>query len=103
MRKSHIIGASIRAQLIRAKKTKEGEILNNFQTELNVHADGCDGNLFFIWPMTIVHKIDEDSPFYYLSAADMLQDRFEIVVILEGIFNLAFTFRLLSLTVTDKN
>lgn len=26
MRKSHIIGASIRAQLIRAKKTKEGEV-----------------------------------------------------------------------------
>ncbi|XP_018565441.1 G protein-activated inward rectifier potassium channel 3 isoform X2 [Anoplophora glabripennis] len=84
MRKSHIIGASIRAQLICSKKTKEGEVLNNFQTELTVNADGCDGNLFFIWPMTIVHRIDEDSPFYQLSAADMLQDRFEIVVILEG-------------------
>ncbi|CAH1179904.1 unnamed protein product [Phaedon cochleariae] len=84
MRKSHIIGASIRAQLIRAKKTKEGEMLNNFQTELVVNADGCDGNLFFIWPMTIAHKIDENSPFFYLSACDMLQDKFEIVVILEG-------------------
>ncbi|XP_066259524.1 G protein-activated inward rectifier potassium channel 4-like isoform X2 [Euwallacea similis] len=84
MRKSHIIGASIRAQLIRAKKTKEGEVLNNFQTELTVNADGCDGNLFFIWPMTIVHKIDPDSPFYHVSASDLLQERFEIVVILEG-------------------
>uniref|UniRef100_A0AAR5QAW1 Uncharacterized protein n=1 Tax=Dendroctonus ponderosae TaxID=77166 RepID=A0AAR5QAW1_DENPD len=84
MRKSHIIGASIRAQLIRSKKTKEGEILNNFQTELSVNADGCDGNLFFIWPMTIVHKIDVQSPFYQLSAGDLLQERFEIVVILEG-------------------
>ncbi|CAH0563757.1 unnamed protein product [Brassicogethes aeneus] len=84
MRKSHIIGASIRAQLIRAKKTKEGEVLANFQTELAVNADGCDSNLFFIWPMTILHKIDENSPFYHLSASDMLQDKFEIVVILEG-------------------
>lgn len=84
MRKSHIIGASIRAQLIRSKTTKEGEILCNFQTELNVNADGCDGNLFFIWPMTIVHKIDEESPFYFLTASDILQDKFEIVVILEG-------------------
>ncbi|XP_076275948.1 G protein-activated inward rectifier potassium channel 3-like isoform X2 [Rhynchophorus ferrugineus] len=83
MRKSHIIGASIRAQLIRNKKTKEGEILSNFQTELLVNADGCDGNLFFIWPMTIVHKIDEESPFYRLSASDLLQEKFEIVVILE--------------------
>lgn len=84
MRKSHIIGASIRAALIRAKQTKEGEVLSNFQTELEVAADGCDGDLFFIWPMTVVHRIDENSPFFHLSAADMLQDRFEIVVILEG-------------------
>ncbi|XP_044272328.1 ATP-sensitive inward rectifier potassium channel 12-like isoform X2 [Tribolium madens] len=84
MRKSHIIGASIRAQLIRARKTKEGEVLSNFQTELSVSADGCDNNLFFIWPMTITHKIDEESPLYHLSASDMLQDKFEIVVILEG-------------------
>lgn len=84
MRKSHIIAANIRAQLIRIKKTKEGEILSNFQTELEVHADGCDGNLFFIWPMTIVHHIDENSPLYYLSASNILNDKFEIVVILEG-------------------
>nr|XP_008201491.1 PREDICTED: ATP-sensitive inward rectifier potassium channel 12 isoform X1 [Tribolium castaneum] len=84
MRKSHIIGASIRAQLIRARKTKEGEVLSNYQTELSVTADGCDNNLFFIWPMTITHKIDEESPLYHLSASDMLQDKFEIVVILEG-------------------
>lgn len=73
MRKSHIIGASIRAELIRPKQTKEGELLPQYITELNVCADGCDGDLFFIWPMTIVHKIDEDSPLYHMSAADMLQ------------------------------
>ncbi|XP_017785579.1 PREDICTED: G protein-activated inward rectifier potassium channel 3 isoform X2 [Nicrophorus vespilloides] len=84
MRKSHIIGASIRAQLIRARTTKEGEVMGQYQTELAVSADGCDGDLFFIWPMTIVHKIDEESPLYTLSASDMLMDRFEIVVILEG-------------------
>lgn len=84
MRKSHIIGASVRAQLIRPRKTKEGEILSQYQTELSVSADGCDGNIFFIWPMTIVHTIDEDSPFYHLSASDLLQEKFEIVVILEG-------------------
>lgn len=84
MRKSHIIGANIRAQLIKPKKTKEGEILSQYQTELTLNADGCDGDLFFIWPMTIVHKIDENSPLFTLSANDILQDSFEIVVILEG-------------------
>lgn len=84
MRKSHIIGANIRAQLIRAKTTKEGEEITQYQTELPVGADGCDGDLFFIWPMTITHKIDESSPLFFLSASDVLQDKFEIVVILEG-------------------
>lgn len=84
MRKSHIIGANIRAQLIRTKTTKEGEVLSQYQTELDVGADGCANDLFFIWPMIVCHKINEDSPFYNMSAADIIQDRFEIVVILEG-------------------
>lgn len=84
MRKSHIIGASIRAQLIRSKMTKEGECLTQYQTELEVTADGCDADLFFIWPLTVVHKITSTSPLYSYTAGDMLQDRFEIVVILEG-------------------
>ncbi|XP_026468805.1 G protein-activated inward rectifier potassium channel 3-like isoform X2 [Ctenocephalides felis] len=84
MRKSHIIGASVRAQLIRSKTTKEGEVLSQFQTELEVGADDCESDLFFIWPMTIVHRINSDSPMYGLSAADLLQERIEIVVILEG-------------------
>ncbi|KAL0893159.1 hypothetical protein ABMA27_014788 [Loxostege sticticalis] len=84
LRKSHIIGASVRAQLIRSRTTKEGEMLSHYQTELELNADGCDSNLFFIWPITMVHKINAESPFYGVSAADILQERFEIVVILEG-------------------
>lgn len=34
--------------------------------------------------MIVCHKINEDSPLYNMSASDILQDRFEIVVILEG-------------------
>ncbi|XP_045497319.1 G protein-activated inward rectifier potassium channel 3-like isoform X3 [Colias croceus] len=84
LRKSHIIGASVRAQLIRSRTTKEGEVLSHYQTELELNADGCDSNLFFIWPITMVHKINASSPFYGVSAADVLQERFEIVVVLEG-------------------
>ncbi|XP_017762886.1 PREDICTED: uncharacterized protein LOC108552742 isoform X2 [Eufriesea mexicana] len=84
MRKSHIIGAAIRAQLIRSRTTKEGEVLSQNQQELAVGTDGQNGNLFFIWPTTIVHKINAESPFYNMSAEDMLTERFEIVAILEG-------------------
>ncbi|XP_076655839.1 uncharacterized protein LOC143360663 isoform X2 [Halictus rubicundus] len=84
MRKSHIIGAAVRAQLIRSRTTKEGEILSQNQQELAVGTDGQNGNLFFIWPTTIVHKINSESPFYNMSAEDMLIERFEVVAILEG-------------------
>ncbi|KAL0841346.1 hypothetical protein ABMA28_015056 [Loxostege sticticalis] len=85
MRKSHIVEAHIRAQIIRRKITREGEILPFYQQELKVGADGEEDRLMFIWPMTIVHKINEKSPLYNLSASDMLRERFEIVVMLEGV------------------
>lgn len=106
MRKSHIIEAHVRAQLIRRKVTtrnapqwnllgqangnafwqvtKEGELLPFHQEELQVGGDGEEDRIFFIWPTTIVHKIGPESPLYRLSAADMFRERFEIVVILEG-------------------
>ncbi|CAH0563765.1 unnamed protein product [Brassicogethes aeneus] len=89
MRKSHIIEAHVRAQLIKHKVTKEGESLPFFQTELKVRdkvgGDGEEDKIFFIWPTTIVHKIDKNSPLYNMSATDLLRERFEIVVILEGV------------------
>lgn len=36
----------------------------------------------FIWPTIIVHKIDQHSPLYTLSAQDMQINGFEIVVML---------------------
>ncbi|XP_055319917.1 G protein-activated inward rectifier potassium channel 3 isoform X1 [Sitodiplosis mosellana] len=85
MRRSHIIEAHVRAQIIRKKVTKEGEVLPFYQQELKIGADGGEDRLMFIWPTTIVHKIDRQSPLYALSAQDMLKERFEIVVMLEGV------------------
>lgn len=140
MRKSHIIEAHVRAQLIRHKVTKEGESLPFFQTELKVitfattylklcspvilttarhiwcqclfwawflctvfnpftlqlkqlfqvGGDGEEDKIFFIWPTTIVHKIDSTSPLYTMSATDLLRERFEIVVILGKFYRWRF-------------
>lgn len=85
MRKSHIIGANVRAQLIKTRMTKEGEVMSQYQIELDVGTDGCSSDLFFIWPLVVCHKVDENSPLYNISASDLIQhERFEIVVILEG-------------------
>lgn len=74
----------MRASVENFQVTREGELLPFFQTELKVGSDGEEDKILFIWPTTIVHKIDEQSPLYHISASDMLRERFEIVVILEG-------------------
>lgn len=86
MRKSHIIEAHVQAQIIKTRVTAEGETLQHHLQTVTLGADSCnmDGQIFFIWPATIVHVIDENSPFYNLSARDLLRENFELVVILEG-------------------
>lgn len=61
-----------------------GEELPQYQCELPVSADGCESNVFFIWPLTVVHVIDKDSPFYNMTAQELLTEDFEVVAILEG-------------------
>lgn len=105
MRKSHIVEAHVRMYLIKKKVTMEGEILPLHMYDLNVGWDkgiyyscykyndliyhfsiflGLD-RLFLVWPLTIEHYIDQNSPFWTISADDLKKERFELAVILEGI------------------
>ncbi|XP_068243076.1 ATP-sensitive inward rectifier potassium channel 12-like isoform X2 [Palaemon carinicauda] len=84
MRKTFIIGATVFAQVIRKRTTQEGELIPYHQYDVKVGSDDGSDNLFFIWPMTIVHVIDENSPFYKMSAVDLMNEKFELVVYLEG-------------------
>ncbi|XP_060890245.1 ATP-sensitive inward rectifier potassium channel 12 [Labrus mixtus] len=84
LRRSHIVEAHVRAQLIRSYVTAEGEFIPLEQTDLNVGYDEGTDRLFLVSPLVIVHEIDRDSPLYSLSRADLETDHFEIVVILEG-------------------
>jgi len=87
MRASSLVEAHVRAILISKKVTLEGEVMPYSQTELTIGTDndGEEDELFFIWPTTLIHKINSDSPFYEMSAKDFLKKRYEIVVILEGV------------------
>uniref|UniRef100_A0A8L0DQP2 Uncharacterized protein n=1 Tax=Oncorhynchus mykiss TaxID=8022 RepID=A0A8L0DQP2_ONCMY len=84
LRRSHIVEAHVRAQLIRPYVTAEGEFIPLEQRDLNVGYDEGIDRLFLVSPLVIVHEIDEDSPLYTVSRADLESDDFEIVVILEG-------------------
>jgi len=84
LRRSHIVEAHVRAQLLRPYITEEGEFVPLEQRDLNVGYDEGTDCLFLVSPLVIVHEIDRDSPLYALSRADLEADLFEIVVILEG-------------------
>ncbi|XP_053193623.1 ATP-sensitive inward rectifier potassium channel 12-like [Scomber japonicus] len=84
LRRSHIVEAHVRAQLIRSYVTAEGEFIPLEQMDLNVGYDEGTDRLFLVSPLVIIHEIDKDSPLYTLSRADLESDDFEIAVILEG-------------------
>lgn len=82
--KSHIIGATIRASLVSQKITKEGETIPFYHHQLDVKIDDSKNSLLLIWPVTIVHLIDCNSPFYELNAEQVASFKFEIITVLEG-------------------
>ncbi|XP_029448515.1 inward rectifier potassium channel 4 [Rhinatrema bivittatum] len=84
LRKSHIVEAHVRAQLIRPYMTEEGEYLPVDQKDLNVGYDIGLDRIFLVSPIIIVHEIDEESPLYGIGKEELELQDFEIVVILEG-------------------
>ena len=85
MRKSQIVEAHIRAVLIKKKITKEGDVLPLYQFDVDLGFDEGRDRLFLVWPVIIVHKIDENSPFWELTPEDLHREQFELIVVLEGI------------------
>ncbi|ESN90489.1 hypothetical protein HELRODRAFT_122071, partial [Helobdella robusta] len=87
MRKSHFVGTSIRAFIVKDKYTKEGECIPLCQNPLDIQPETCndDDFVFLVWPVTIIHKINKTSPFWEMSLEKLQEEHFEIIVILEGI------------------
>ncbi|KAM9716158.1 LOW QUALITY PROTEIN: inward rectifier potassium channel 2-like, partial [Menidia menidia] len=84
LRKSHLVEAHVRAQLLRSRTTAEGEFIPLDQVDIDVGFDSGVDRIFLVSPITIVHEIDRDSPFYCMSRRDLEASEFEVVVILEG-------------------
>ncbi|XP_013786774.1 G protein-activated inward rectifier potassium channel 3-like [Limulus polyphemus] len=82
MRKSTVIGAQISLLLIKKKATAEKEVLPYYHYKLDIRHDS--DSLFLLWPTVVIHEINETSPLYTMSAEELLKDKFELLVILEG-------------------
>ena len=85
IRQSHLFAAQIRAQIIQAKVTKEGECIPLYAHPIDLGTEMNDDKLLLIWPIIIVHVIDEKSPLYDMSSYELSNSLFELIVILEGV------------------
>lgn len=83
MRNQHFIAASVKCLLLRNKRSDNGENVPIKQETLTMISENSDDNTVFLgWPSTIIHKISRDSPLFNLNAEGILEESFELVVIL---------------------
>ncbi|XP_030028798.2 G protein-activated inward rectifier potassium channel 2-like [Manduca sexta] len=80
-RKSRIIDVSVNAYLIRC--VRSGDVLTE-QIKLHLSVDSTE-NISFMFPISVVHRINESSPFYTLSAHDICNSKLEVLVVIEGV------------------
>ncbi|XP_055519061.1 ATP-sensitive inward rectifier potassium channel 11-like [Leucoraja erinacea] len=85
LRKSMIISATIRMQLVKKTTTREGEVVPISQIEVQVENPVRTNAIFLVSPLIISHTIDRRSPLYAVSKADLQQGDLELVVLLEGV------------------
>ncbi|XP_041964443.1 ATP-sensitive inward rectifier potassium channel 14 [Alosa sapidissima] len=85
LRRSHLVEAHVRAHMLKPRVTPEGEYLPLENLDINVGFDNGTDRIFLVSPVTIVHEIDEESPFFEMDRQTLENDSdLEVVVILEG-------------------
>ncbi|CAF3854618.1 unnamed protein product [Rotaria sordida] len=77
--------AHIRMYFISKRQTKENEIIPLNLLDMDVGFDLGKDRLFLNWPLIIEHKIDLRSPLYEMNKETFSKEKFEILVVLEGI------------------
>uniref|UniRef100_A0A1I8MUE3 Inward rectifier potassium channel n=1 Tax=Musca domestica TaxID=7370 RepID=A0A1I8MUE3_MUSDO len=81
-REQHSIETKIRVYMIIDRPTKEGELIKT-HAELQLENDGQQ---MIVWPDTVCHVIDENSPMrHFKCAKDLVNAQFELYVSIVGV------------------
>ncbi|CAH0759539.1 unnamed protein product [Diatraea saccharalis] len=75
----HIISSEFTAHFVHTHRTKEGEVIRYYARSIKLQQ-----RQFLLWPVTLVHVIDEDSPLYNFSPEHISKESYEITVSLKG-------------------
>ncbi|XP_062973279.1 ATP-sensitive inward rectifier potassium channel 11 [Elgaria multicarinata webbii] len=86
LRKSMIISATIRMQVVKKTTSLEGEVVPLNQIEIQMENPVGGNSIFLVSPLIIYHVIDKNSPLYDVAPAQLHHhEDLEIIVILEGV------------------
>lgn len=85
LRKSMIISATVRMQVVRRTSTREGETVPLDQIDILMDNPVGTNGIFLVSPLIVCHVIEKQSPLYGVSASDLQHDDLEVVVVLEGV------------------
>lgn len=84
MRKSLLIQCQLTGKLLHSKVTEEGEKTQIHQSSVDFFIDSSGECSFLILPLTFYHVLDEKSPLAGLSAENLRQREFELLVTLNA-------------------
>nr|QPF20441.1 inward rectifier potassium channel 3B [Chilo suppressalis] len=75
----HIISSEFNAHFVHMHRTKEGEMIRYYARSIALQQQQ-----FLLWPVTLVHIIDENSPFYTFTPEHISSQSYEITLTLKG-------------------
>jgi len=83
---THLIESHISAYVVRKEVTEEGEEIPHhlFAIEFGTDLDGTQDFFQLFWPIVLSHRIDEASPLWSVSPTDLITEKFEIILTMEG-------------------
>ncbi|ENN71256.1 hypothetical protein YQE_12183, partial [Dendroctonus ponderosae] len=85
IKKSRLAGVAVRAIVVKCERSQEGEVLQNYQTELSLKCDDGPSSIILLWPLILYHEIDENSPLYDFTVPEIMKcQKVEIIVVLNG-------------------
>ncbi|KYO22097.1 ATP-sensitive inward rectifier potassium channel 11 [Alligator mississippiensis] len=86
LRKSMIISATIRMQVVKKTTSLEGEVVPLHQIDIQMENPVGGNSIFLVAPLIVCHVIDQNSPLYDISPLHLNhQEDLEVIVILEGV------------------
>ncbi|XP_050086486.1 ATP-sensitive inward rectifier potassium channel 11-like isoform X2 [Anopheles aquasalis] len=80
-KQQHIIGTKLTASILEPRRYPGTNLVERCESRLRLQSNG---HVLALWPITVCHVIDRYSPLYDVSAAELLERKFEIVVTMTG-------------------